>query len=1617
MNDRDIAIVGMGCAFPQARDRREYWRNVVNGVDCIQPLPPHRLKHCVNWWLPDDHPAHMLPHRAGFLPDDLAIDPLAFGLLPNAVKHGEADQFLLLKVVEEALQDAGLAKVNPHHQRTDVLIGRGGYPGPKHVELSFRSESFDTVLELLDRQYPELLNGRRAEIEDWLQATLPPAEVDSLATAIPNIAASRVANRFDLGGTAEVIDAACASSLLALEHAIDRLRSGRADAAVVGGLFLSQNMPFLMVFNRLHEVSPSGVIRPMDRRADGLLMGEGAGAVVVKRLEDAVAAGDRIYAIVKGTGSSSDGRGLDVLAPAYQGQVRAVQRAYADAGVDPADVGYLELHGTGTHAGDLAEITTVREIYGVHAHPPTSRAMGSVKSQIGHLMPASGLASLIRVALSLSNKILPPSLHCDEPREETLDCAFYVNTQTRPWVQNQQRGHRFAAINSFGFGGVNVHAVLEEAVPVRKRGKSKQPSLIARDIEPAIDRPSELALFAAESIPALLKQLETARSFVNEDLQPWTAADLSRSLAEVVDFRHPVKLAIVFTDADVLTKALGRVIEQLTAGATTIKDAEEIIYFSTNGEKPPGKIAFIFPGMGFPGLIGNYPDHLMELCLHYPELRAEFDFFEERDRHPDDLVPTSSVFVPPPSLPEAYRTKLKERLAPPKTDTTYAGEQKPEERYLAAMGVTLANWISWTLLEQFKMPVELATGQSQGEMAAVCAVGLGDFHESAPAYWKVLNVSPTAAMAGRLAFVWAEEEKVAPLVAENPGTHIAIYMAPNALILGGNKEGLVRITDALKKEQCLTQILPYPAIHTPALTPLLGELEDALKDEKFAVHKPRMTLYSSITTEPYPTDMAGVRKTLMLNLDHPLRVWQTIQRMSQDGARVFVQVGGGHMSAHMKHFMPVGEETITAALDVDTRDPLTQLNHLLGTLFVGGVKFLTDPLFAHRESQVLDLTAPRGPLPRPKMLLPLRLEWSPLDSAAVPERDRQPAADEPLTQASNTAKAVTSDSHARQSMVSAAEEIAIPAAPATLTPEPVAVTVPEPSVNISHVADDFEQAPAVVEFDVPFPILLQANVTHYVPEQELRIERILDADTDPYLLDHLFIRCPSRDPRDCLPIVPMTMSLEFIAETAALLCPGLGVIGYEQVKAMRWVGLEDRWRTLLTFEARLVEVDEATGERRVDVLVSYEGKRAFSGRVVFGTEYRQTLDLEWPDLSQEPGWPEYAHGVYDRRRMFHGPMFHVISSLGHFTNPVATGTLRVLPKDRLFAGLPEPALLVDPCLLDGIGQFVGLWCQTYGWSILPTGVEKIELYGPTPPVGTDCVIKLAVTQFDVELKQLKANFEVEDGQGRVWMRMVGWGDWIFRWTPEFLDFNRDPGKYSMSEILPLQGLPDDALAVQLYERHIIGVDLMWVARTALTARELAEFRQLDDNNRIRRAYLLSRLAAKDAARLWCQKQWNTELTHPAVYELLHDELGKPVVQSSAYDVMPELTITHKDGIAIVIASSTPLGVDIEKRDRVKPELLETFATAAEGQLLQSLEGCEPGAGWETRLWCAKEAAGKAKGAGLNGYPKRLEVQDVGDGSLWTVCDTETAALYEVQLHQLGDFVLATASPLTVAGLT
>ena len=457
----DIAITGMGCLLPAAPDVDTYWRNILDGV-CAIGEPP------ADWGAADvfdpDSTANdrVYSSAGGYLGDLARFDPASFGVMPLTVDGSEPDQFLSMRVAAATLADAGLPNGRVDAQRTELILGRGTYFNRGYVTLVQHGLVLDQTIRILAELDPWRSTENLAEIRARLKASLPRLGADTAPGLVPNVVCGRVMNRFDLMGASYTVDAACASSLVALANGVADLRARRCDVAVVGGVQVSTPPLIYMVFCQLDAISRSGRILPFDRRADGTLLGEGLAMLVLRRRTDAERDGDRIYALVDGVGIASDGRGPGLLAPRVEGEVLAMRRAYDDAGVDAASIGLLEAHGTATPVGDATEIAAIGTVFGRSPDDGPHVALGSVKSMIGHIIPASGAAGLIKLALSLHHRVLPPTL-CDEPDPRLgLDkTACYLNLRPRPWVHGSDEPRR-AGVNAFGFGGINAHAVLEE---------------------------------------------------------------------------------------------------------------------------------------------------------------------------------------------------------------------------------------------------------------------------------------------------------------------------------------------------------------------------------------------------------------------------------------------------------------------------------------------------------------------------------------------------------------------------------------------------------------------------------------------------------------------------------------------------------------------------------------------------------------------------------------------------------------------------------------------------------------------------------------------------------------------------------------------------------------------------------------------------------------------------------------------------------------------------------------------------------------------------------------------------------------------------------------------------
>jgi acyl transferase domain-containing protein len=575
---RDVAIIGMACVMPGATDVEAFWSNIVDGIDSVTEVPAARWNVDIHFDPDFDGPAKTASgkeHKSvskwgGFIPD-VGFDALKWGIPPASLASIDPAQLMALKAAGAALEDAGYGEnrrpFDGDRASTVWATGSGGA-----IDLSAGH-----LMRLL------LASHGVFDIPEDLDAFLPEMTEDGLPGVLTSVIAGRVANRLDLGGKNTTVDSACASVLVALDIACDYLAAGSSDVVLLGGVDLHNGAQDYLSFTAAKALSRRGRCYSFDASGDGMTLSEGAGCVVLKRVADAVRDGDRIYCVVKGIGGSSDGRHLGLTAPRKDGQVKAVRRAYADAGMSPAEVGLVEAHGTGTVAGDKTELQTTTEVFDEAGVPVGSVVIGSVKSNIGHIKCASGMAALIKAAKATYHGVLPATLHITDPNHvwDPTTSPFVFRDRSAPWFDDR----RVTAVSGFGFGGTNFHAILENH---RVEGAPAAPP-VGRSHWPA-----ELLLFRAAGDAELGARLDDLSARLHADFAASLQADLHRlrDIAASVGAEHPdqpVRLAIVATDVlDLAVK-----VDTARAGEST-----EGVYRPgpALGAGDPPTVAFLVPG-------------------------------------------------------------------------------------------------------------------------------------------------------------------------------------------------------------------------------------------------------------------------------------------------------------------------------------------------------------------------------------------------------------------------------------------------------------------------------------------------------------------------------------------------------------------------------------------------------------------------------------------------------------------------------------------------------------------------------------------------------------------------------------------------------------------------------------------------------------------------------------------------------------------------------------------------------------------------------------------------------------------------------------------------------------
>ncbi len=1566
----DIAIIGMACIFPGAADAKQYWRNIVAKVNSIGDPPPGWEAEL--YFDPEsDSNDRIYCKRGGYLRDLAAFDPYEYGVMPRAIDGGEPDHYLALRMASEALKDAGYDKDTIDPERTGVIIGRGTYINRGVTSLFQHGVVIDQTINILKELHPEYSEDDLKGIKKLLKDKLPPFIPETTPSLVPNVLAGRIANRLNLMGTNYLVDAACASSLVAVDHGMRDLVDGRCDIAIVGGVNAYIPPPILMIFCQINALSRKQELKAFDEAADGTLLGEGLGFVVLKRKEDAVRDGDRIYSVLKSVGVASDGRVLGLLAPRAEGQALAMKMAYDSAGISPDTIGLVEAHGTGVPVGDITEIQSLTSVFGGRKNERATCALGTVKSMISHLIPAAGIAGLIKTSLALYHKVLPPTL-CERPNPKLglEKSPFYINSETRPWVHSLATPRR-AAVNAFGFGGINAHAILEEYGEASERFDTEWGS--------------EALLIGADSREALLLEIKRLKAYIEKEKEI-NLKDLAFTLS--LTGGKPFRLSMVACSGDEAAKKLGYAADRLgDPSVKRIRDKSGIYYF----EDPPvkgGKVAFLFPGEG-----SQYPDMLSDLCVHFPEVRSVFDLvdraFRERGR---DYLPSHTIFPLP------------------------LGQDNGAERLwkmdAAAESVFTASQALWKLMGLLKIKPAAMLGHSTGEYSALLASRTIDIRGEDGFIEFVLGVNSVyeeLAKGGRikegalLTVGAADKAQIASVVGSSNGRiFVAMENCPNQVVLCGEEDVIAEAESALKGSGAISLRLPFArAYHTP----LFSEVSEALRKhfDTVAVRPSDVAVYSCVTASVYPSDPDGIRDLATVQWASKVKFSDTIEAMYSEGVRTFIEVGPrGNLTAFVDDILRK-KPHLALPSNLHRRSGLSQINELVALLYANHVPVDPSILYSRRAPVRLSLEktgkAPAKKLVHINTLLP-KIELGREEAKKFVTKKSVAVKEPSVVEPSQSPRAAVMSEYMRnmEEFLKSQEEIF----GAFMSGGSIGVA-PEKAVT---------------------PVFID-EVLSAGPNEAVAICR-LDVERHRFLLDHTLGRKVSEKAPGltALPVMPLTFSMELLAEGGSLLFPGMELVGMKEVRGYRWIGL-DEGKRILQVHAKVVP-----GAREALVKISdadpddpsriKPGMPIVEGTMVFGEGYPappQPFDLKLTS-ARDSKWA--GKDLYEGF-MFHGPSLQAVESMEKWGENGVTASLRAMPIDGLFTEYSGKTFLSDPVILDAAGQVIAYWTSDHldrGFHIFPFRLERLDIYGPcmSAPQKAECRAKIRL-EGDT---QVSSDIDILDGAGFLKYRLKGWWDRRFDMPESFFKIRAAVPGSMLSR--PLIGL-FDASGVEVHATIVEDVsqeflessDRIWervLAHLVLGRNERAEFSKMGGVAKRRHEWLIGRAAVKDSVRMLSKAKGRGEV-FPADIEIKKDGKGRPFSVMPGGVEGPSVTLAHSNGVAVAASAEgiSGIGADIE----LVRGLDDDFWRAAFSEKdIESIRGFRENetAEWRMRAWCAKEAVAKALGTGLAGRQKELAIsamdRDTGIFVIEVPASFGAGGIEKIKAYTMrrGDFVLA-----------
>jgi len=927
-----IAIIGMGCIFPDANNPREYWQNIISGHSAISEIPKE-LWDADAYYHPVRKPYKSYSKIGAYI-KGFEKNPLKFRIPPVSAPFIERTQFLMLEVVHQALEDAGCLKKEFPRERTAVFVGLGS-SGKLATEHSMRANWCQFVKSLKSvREFIELPQNLKDSMIDNSERIfnqgMPELSEDSCAGVFGSIVASRICNCFDLGGTSLTMDAACASSLAAVDMGMRGLRERKFDLALTGAVDDNLRAISFLLFSSLGALSAKGSF-PFDERADGMVLGEGAGVILLKRLDEAIRDNDKIYAVIRSIGTSSDGRVKGITAPDVNGQIRCLERTYGQTLFTPDTVSLIEAHGTGTWAGDITELTALTQFVRSYSDKNEFIGLGSVKSMIGHLKSAAGIAGIIKVALALYNRILPPTINCEQPRKDVdwENSPFYLIAESRAWQDSFLP--RRAGVDAFGFGGINFHAILEEA-PSKEALLSGVVSISKEDAE----FPAELFVFRAPTRTKLLGFVENTRDELVQAGQDGLQKIAIR-LTETVSSSGPT-LAIVANGAQELKTRLDKAIKVLSDESRSEFSAAEGIYFSETSLRPEEKIVFLFPGFG-----SQYLNMGGDLPAYFPfvgEIFRKVDSIAQQ-RIGVSILPVLS-FREKASLEE--KSRLEDLL------------MRPDYNHPAIMALGM---VILEVLASVGVWPDMVAGHSLGEYLALYAAGVFDMQTAVNVIIaRGQGIAAHCFENGAMASIGASAETFSGLLKQAPGfVAVANKNCPSQTVISGDVQAVEHVLARLENVPC-KRLAVACASHTQLLASCVEPFRKFL--DNIMINPPKIPVQSNLTGRAYKSDehfASFLRDSLPKHLIQPVEFINNILSLYEAGVRLFVEVGPGSTLSSFVDNILVDKPHWTVATNLPHRSATLQLLHALAFCIARGLPVNINRIASTQRRQALRSTA------------------------------------------------------------------------------------------------------------------------------------------------------------------------------------------------------------------------------------------------------------------------------------------------------------------------------------------------------------------------------------------------------------------------------------------------------------------------------------------------------------------------------------------------------------------------------------------------------------------------------------------------------------------------------------